>query len=79
MTRGFPAADLQNLRFAVCGNDAGVEHAFDFGKRPVLSRRLRIGIADRTGEIAGSGDFDERDAALLAVIGAETAVQRASL
>jgi hypothetical protein len=53
----------------------GIEHFFDERERAMLQTfRATGGIADGTAEIAGVGDFDERDAGMLLVIGAEAAI-----
>ena len=59
--------------------DQGIQHAFDRGERQVAAMHVfRIRKADRAGEVAGGVDLDDRQAAMLFVIGAEAAIERAA-
>jgi hypothetical protein len=59
---------------AFVAND-GIEHFFDECERAMLEAlRTTGGIADGTAEIASVRDFDERDAGMLFVVGAEAAI-----
>jgi hypothetical protein len=74
MNRRFAAGNLHDVGMSFVAND-GIEHFFDERERAMLQTfRATGGIADGTAEIAGVGDFDERDAGMLLVIGAEAAI-----
>ena len=60
-----------------CGfvGDDAVEHALDLVERFELGAvGAGLRVADGAGEIAGVADFDEREAGVLLVVGAEAAV-----
>jgi len=71
---GFATRDLHDVRLSFVSDDA-VEHAFDLVERFEL-RAMGSGlrVADGAGEIAGVADFEQRQAGVLFVVGAESAV-----
>ena len=53
----------------------GIEHAGDVIERAIVRpMRTAVGVADGTGQIAGIADLDQRQAAVLHVVGTEAAV-----
>src|SRR4051794_37613964 len=70
----FAAGNLHQIRLALAF-DQGLEHRVYFGERAV-ARLLRRGVgeANRAGEVALVVDLDQREAGMLLVIGAKTAI-----
>ena len=74
MNGGFAAGNLHDVGMAFVAND-GIEHFFDEREGPMLQALWATGgITDGATQIAGVGDFDERDAGMLLVVGAEPAI-----
>ena len=78
MQGGFAAGDLHNVGVAFIP-DNGVEHFFNEGQLTVF-RPLGTtgGITNRATEIAGIRNFDKREAGVLLVVGAKSAIVRAA-
>jgi hypothetical protein len=73
------AADLQQIGLAFAA-DQRVEHALDYGERQLPGQcRRRTGETRRAHQVAGLVDLDQREAAVLLVIGTETTVIGATL
>ena len=72
------AGELDEIGLALAC-DQCVQHALDLGERPVAAVDVgRIGKADRASEVAGFVDLDDREAAVLLVVGAQPAIERAA-
>src|SRR5215469_5595295 len=72
-------ADLQQVGLALAGNKS-VEHPLDRRERQLSrQRRRRAGETGRARQVAGLVDLDQRQTALLLVVGTETAIVRATL
>jgi hypothetical protein len=76
--RRLTAGNLQQIRLAFAF-DQQVEHRLDFGETALPGPvRRRIGEADRASQVAVFVDLDQRQAAVLLVVGAEPAIVRAA-
>ena len=76
MQRRLAAGNLHDVGLAFVGDDR-VEHALD--RRQIAkarAMRARLGVADRAAQVAVIGDLDQRQAAVLHVIGAQAAIVR---
>ena len=79
MEGGFAAGDLDDVGFAFVFDD-GVEHEGDLFEGAVRGAMgAGLGVADGAGEIAVVGDFEEGEAGVLFVVGAEAAVVGAAV
>src|SRR5712691_954917 len=78
MYRGFTATDLHDVGLSFVAHD-GVEHLLDERERAMLEPLgTARGVTHGTAQVAGVGDFDQREAGVLFVIGAQAAVVRAA-
>ena len=79
MNRRFAPADLHHIRLAFISHHA-IQHEFNLIQRTMCqSLRRAFAVADRAGEIALVGHFNQRKARVLLVIGAEAAVVGAAV
>ena len=80
MDRRLAARELHHLRIAL-GGDEAVEHELDLLKREREAVRLVAGVgeADRAVEVAAAVHLDDREAGVLLVLGADTAVERTAV
>jgi hypothetical protein len=75
---GLAAGDLHHVGLALVGDDR-IEHALDRRERPVLGPvRAGIRVAHRAREVAVVGDLQDREARVLHVVGAKSAIVRAA-
>jgi len=73
------AGQLQEIRFTFA-RDQGIHHPANGCKIPLSRGGLRrFGETDRTGEIAGLVDFDDRKAGMLFMVGTQAAIVRAAI
>src|SRR5690349_25017653 len=79
MERRLAAGDLDEVGLAFAF-DQGVEHLLDLRKRRERGARRRgFGKADRAGQVAVFGGLDQREARMLLVVAAESAVIGAAI
>ena len=77
MDRGFAARELDEIGLAFARHQR-IEHRLDLGERTVAAVHVGgVREAHRAGEVARLVDLDDRQAAVLFVIGAQPAIERA--